>query len=592
MSWKQPKYQSIEDLKTMSGTPVLVSNHEDPKPMPHLSQVRFFSRFSESKLRERLEGLQTRKNEKTFAFWVTRKKEQTLLSERDFHLNFSNNKGEVVLEPSELAEFILKEAEEENQYEEANSKQKSKDFRVIYASLMDLVFEISKQIDHLKEKTALLFKKNKSGKFTELLHSLDQSSFGENLEVLLSSLAENGLKKTDWKAETGQSLMESIEEMESKIKRETEKCRGAVSSRLGVTQEFKEFEKNLKEEVFSAGFDSQFCFGNRGIIAKPPKANENIEELLRKLKGERGKDGEYNEETQEVFGTLSMKGNIKFTETNKGRLCKEAKVPVNSHGNYNSLDFSPNGLMFLVGVRNDRKIFVFDSESLEQKQVWEDKKAVWFNRAKWIDDQHILGCFGYPGELKVFALGSQLPIRTLSPNETSPTWIVDFDFGLERNKVICGTGTGQVLQLGIGEGQKGAYWKHKGHGSWVTGVKVSQNKQYVLTSGEDKAVVLALEADGRVLSNFKKFTAFVHGISWAADNETILVCSLHEVVLLKRRKNNQDYLEQLAQMKKAEFDDSNINAMASSFELGQDHKGKSYFLLGLENGRVFKVPLK
>jgi WD40 repeat protein len=143
----------------------------------------------------------------------------------------------------------------------------------------------------------------------------------------------------------------------------------------------------------------------------------------------------------------------------------------------------------------------------KKRKKWTREKCGSINRARWIGNKRIIAVYG---DLVVYELGQKKPVLHIAPNAGSS--ILDIDISQDGQYAFCGSDDNLVFKVAIRENAP-VQWKHEGHSSWVTSVRLSGNQRHVLSGDIDSKAVLASSEDGSILAAFSLSNGVYKGLS-------------------------------------------------------------------------------
>lgn len=419
----------------------------------------------------------------------------------------------------------------------------------------------------------------------------------------IERLVTNGLGKA-WHLSLKDAALASIEKMEQSMGRLFKEAREAVhesfkDSNIQKEPEFKTFLDLLPEEKKRKVLEKQIITSFKGF------GKEGMEELKNlKSNGESiiGTGGITSNLISTDFGFTSSCGEITFFDGANGRLAKKLEWGTESRIDYASLEFNPSGSLVLFSNQEQNSLSVLTTEDFKEQQKWErsDVKGVW--RARWLDENQVAVVFNdlqNYGLLAIYEVGKKEPVKEFS---VSATRVVDFDISPEKHHVYIGTSSSfppnLVYPKPLGSGHNYINpWQYKAPQQF-TAVRVSGNGDYVCCSNCNRHVAVLNTMDGHVVATFKEFASNnVFGVLWTPNSESILAWSQHELVLLRFEVSG---VKSLRLLDKIQFNGGypdliygagvhweNIDAVLE----GKSQLTGSFVIMGMANGRLFKVPL-
>lgn len=534
-------------------------------------------------------GVKTRNNALCCGFRLALNPEETLLD-----LNGLRNYKEKdeVLDPESFAKKIMEQAIEESNYHQLLQKILV-DFSVGFASLQATINtqlkEAGMSLKRLVEKEqrdsdvclkfiAEFFKKSPS-KNEESIGQIEQiaSDIRRTLDI-------KATQKTVFSREMTEGVVDLVSQLSDNISATLDGFRNAMKLKTGVQKEepepVEDFpEKLQKEEEIELNL-SKFLHEKTSIVPEMTKKNS----ICFGIGGiPRGNKNEFG--VLACDGSFSLHCGMDFKKIAEGKADVLGGMACNS-----SMCFSPDATMFLVSIAADKRLFVFDSQSLKVRKIWTRPESSGILKAKWVDTHRVVGAFGKPGEIVLFSIDSELPTSVICPSETRDSLINDIDLKAGGSVVVGCTNTkNAVFALSI-ESQS-IEWTHYHHKDCVNAVKFSNSEKYVISGSDDKRTILADARDGNFLSELDGFSARVRGVVWLPGDQYILGFSRKEVVLIW--VNSTKCLHLLSKTTKESLDGSNIHSVNHcTWKEKEQLLGHCFALLGTYKGNMFKVPLE
>lgn len=331
-------------------------------------------------------------------------------------------------------------------------------------------------------------------------------------------------------------------------------------------------------------------------IGKPPKitkfSKQKLEELVQAkrlgfINDEHG--GITLKKGTKEFGVLDNLGLLAFFNGVSGKLSKQLLVNGST-----PIKFSPSQRNFLVFSKWSMSLFIFDSKSLKMKKKITNECADFIQQAKWVSETEVLVGYWSPGELLLYRLERNKPVkRFISVETTRAIGIKDFDFSECRKFAYCGNSSGVLYKISIKKEKDNLFWTHSTNGSF-TAVRAAQNKRFICVSNFGKELLLISEKDGTRLFKFEEFSSErILGVVLCPEEKMLLAWSCNELVLLKANLDlgGGEIVRKLDEIKREEIQ-INIR-IADAFwgkKLREETKEETgCVVLGDSFGRIFRV---
>lgn len=284
------------------------------------------------------------------------------------------------------------------------------------------------------------------------------------------------------------------------------------------------------------------------------------------------------------FGVLTSDGLLSIFDSSTERLLLQIKIKTDAWKkgtSYFSMDYSPNGTLFLVTNCLERELLVFNSKTFRLMQKWAKQDAFEIESAKWLDNQSILASFSQPGDLFLFKLGKQTPELHISPSGTlQEASIVHFDVSKNGKEIYCVTGSldKTVMKLELREKTPFVMWERSGEEGNIGEVCLSEDGKMLIEYGDRKRVNLVSTDDGSTLSSFQGFTGYtIKGVLWYPGSHAAFVWTARELVLLGiKQKMGRKVLEKVDELKKSDIGFEWFNGISAFW--GDKSKHKRPFL--------------
>jgi hypothetical protein len=461
-------------------------------------------------LAKRLSNVRAVSNKACYGFRITGDPKKVRMSLDDFkQLGNSEN----YMYQVELCDMICQRGQEETEINlGSGTSEKANAIKISKDSIDQVVKKIKKSARKIKKNVISAIGEQISTDFANFLGRVDEARFEERLDQLLvRELAGNKLK---WKSDMKKKVLSALENLEQEFLETLQVCRTTISRLLEddppiSTPEFNGFAKKSLQEIQSAKRNDWVCFGQGGISKRPGTMD---------------------------FMVLSRDGSLALCNGVSSQLIKELQIKVNGNKYTNScVEFSPSGINFLVTICDDKELFTFRTNDFSQMDKWTRNDCQFINKARWINEDHILAGYEKPGHLELYKLGEKNPLFKISPAELVGCAIQDIDISRDKNHAFCGSGcTMTVFKVAIYSKSNSMLWRHNAHGNYINSIRLSQNEKYVLSTGDDKKAVLASAIDGAILSLFNGFNyPQVVSVLWCPGDRRVFVLFVNELVLLE-----------------------------------------------------------
>lgn len=333
-----------------------------------------------------------------------------------------------------------------------------------------------------------------------------------------------------------------------------------------------DFDLNSLKKFPSTQSASGVCIGRRGINFLPGREN--------------------------YMGIYTDNQNMSLYDLVSGKMVRSiSHFAGEAQTHWNSMDFSPNGGLFLLTSQTKKTISIYRVKDFLKISEWNRNKSrkgsIEF--CKWLDDKRIMATFENPGNLEVFEIGKKNPVISVIPNASVSGFINYAALCPSKTAVICGAGQRDrypIFKIRLEDQNQKEDWIHFEHTLSPRIIVLSHCGLYVFSSGRDNRIILTKEQSGEVLFNSRIFRDIVENIWVFPDSKSVFVQSWNEVKLLHWERGPGDKTHRL--MEGAGLHKNSIewcNIWSANVFWDKSPKRKHKVVIGLSSGSIYTMDL-